>query len=767
MKKNKLKALLLAFCIVLPTMFALTACGHKHKYSEDWLTNETSHWHACTGKKCDETSDSADHTFVTKSDATNHWEECSVCGYKKDETAHSYATTNFDATKHWKECSCGQKKDEEAHDIVVAEINTTNHKLKCNDCNYVSGEIDHTYEEDNQTTCDNCSHERKQASLEFKSGTYDATYNGSAYAFDKTNLVEVDEADLNEVVVEYSVSGAATPVWTTEAPKNAGTYNIRISVPATKDHTSAEETKQFKINQIEIDLTNFSRVYSLDEANRNSWTEKVTSADFSEILSSEEVPLTIAKNPAVSITEGISYDLKWHAEAQEGAEGDAFVLLRTVSTGSASLSNYKIKSGTTGKIYITNSLTVDTEDSTKYTASATIKKDGYAYYSLKMERTSLNINFDVTLSGSNVEIVGVYSKVNGLTAKIAADGTLVTNGATGTQTIFIVVKYNGDEDSITNTLTLTQNTATTTVASDSAWGSALNLDTQRRLHVTLKKDGTVIEENKTDKDNKKYYKNDNGTEVYYNYVASKNYFYKWSKNDAGKWVKELVFTSASSSNEASTSAYNAAKFNSELLTALRSLSPNDLEFSNEDQMYKLASKEISSTTYTNIALKIKAGKLVYAEYELSNNKYTIEVEYSVSNYDIPAVQMGTSKENAFELEYTTDDSNKFSLKNVTLLNGENWFVIDITDEIFNANKKVSGTLVIDGSFTSSLVVEGLTIEIKLFDSSNTEQTNNKSTETGKLNVSGLSVSKYYIKVTVNNECTGSWNIGFDKGSIAM
>lgn len=764
MKKNKLKAFLLAICVALPTMFALTACGHKHSFSDDWTSDATNHWHVCTDEDCDETSDSTEHTFVAKKDGTNHWSECSVCGYKKDEAAHNYATTKYDATKHWKECSCGDKKDEEAHTLTNKDLKTYTHNMGCTGCAYVAGEQNHTYEDDDQTQCDVChSDTRATATLAFKTGTYTFTYDGNAHAFDKTNLVKVEEADLSEVVVEYSVSGAATPVWTTEAPKNANTYNIRISVPATKDHTSAVATKEFKINQIEIDLTNFSRVYSLDEANRNGWIEKVTSADFSVILSSEEVPLTIGKNTKLTtpVSEGTSYDLKWYEESNAGADGDAFAV-----RGLGDNSNYKIKTGTKGKIYIANSLTA-TANEGSYSAQATIPKNGYAYYSLKMNRTSENINFDVTLSDSNVEIVNVYSKVNGLTAKLAADGTLVTNGTTGTQTIFIVVKYNGGEDSITNTLTLTQNTATTTVANDTAWGNVLNLDTPSRLHVTLKKDGTVIEENKTDKDNKKYYKNDNGTEVYYNYVASKNYFYKWSKNDAGKWVKELVFTSASSSTEANTSAYNAAKFNSELLNALRNLSLNDLEFSSGDQMYKLASKEISGTNYTNIALKIKAGKLVYAEYELSDNKYTIEVEYSVSNYDIPAVQMGTSKENAFELEYTTGDSNKFSLEDVTLLNGDNWFVIDITEEIFNANKKVSGTLVIDGSFTSSLAVEGLTIEIKLFDSSNTEQTNDKSTDAGKLKVSGLSTGKYYIKVTVNNECTGSWNIGFDKGTIAM
>lgn len=792
--------------IALLAITLLSACGHEHTFSDEWSQDGENHYHVCTVDDCAEISDKAEHTFVLKVDGTNHWQECSVCGYKKDSAEHTYVTkkdetnhwqecscgykkdeavhtyvtkhndtkhwsecscgykkdeiahaytTKFDDKKHWSECSCGYKKDEAAHDIVVAEINVANHKLKCNVCDYVSGELDHTYEEDDQITCDVCSHDRDQATLAFKAGTDTFTYDGTAQVFDKENLVNVSGAELSEVVVEYSVK-KDNPVWTAEAPVNAGTYYIRLSVPATKDHTSAQATKELKITTKTIALTNFSRVYTLAEANRNSWTENVTSADIDGILATDTLQFMFAKNSEKSITEGTSYDLKWYSVAQEGADGDEFALVRVGN------SNYTIDSSTTGKIYITNSLTAS-EGETTYSAEATIKKGDFAYYSLTMDRTSSTVNFDVTLSNGNAKIVDVYSKLTWLTATLASDGTLVTYGAEGNFTFYVVVKYEGTEDSITNTLTLTKNDDATTVADDTAWGNAINVDKVDRLHVVLKEDGNVIEESKTDKDNRSYYKNDNGIEVYYRIVASKYYFYRYSKNSAGKWVKELAFTEATSLNESNTSAYNATKFSSALLNALTLKS--EFTFSDTDQMYHLASKEVSDITYTDVALKFRAGKLVYAEYKLDGKLYTIEFVYGTPTIETPGAEMGTSQENAFELEYTTGDSNKFLLENVSLLNGENWFVIDITEDIFNANKKISENCEIDGSFTSSITVDGLTMEIKLFNSSNEEQTNSKATDSGKLDVSGLTVGKYYVKVTVNNDCIGSWNIGFNKGNV--
>lgn len=70
---------------------------HKHTYGNSWYSDDTSHWHQCTDKDCPDlyasTKDLASHTFVWKVDkaatATEtglKHEECTVCGFERNET---------------------------------------------------------------------------------------------------------------------------------------------------------------------------------------------------------------------------------------------------------------------------------------------------------------------------------------------------------------------------------------------------------------------------------------------------------------------------------------------------------------------------------------------------------------------------------------------------------------------------------------------------------------------------------------------------------
>ena len=59
-----------------------------HQAAAEWLSDGTSHWHACT--MCGTKLDEAAHSFAwvtdkeaTATDAGSKHEECSVCGYKK------------------------------------------------------------------------------------------------------------------------------------------------------------------------------------------------------------------------------------------------------------------------------------------------------------------------------------------------------------------------------------------------------------------------------------------------------------------------------------------------------------------------------------------------------------------------------------------------------------------------------------------------------------------------------------------------------------
>ena len=85
---------------------------HEHKYEKEWTTDESGHWHACTGKTCDSEQDYAAHSFDNDCDP-----DCAVCDYKRDNT-HKYDTEGWNTTKfdHWNICAvCGQDSPKEKH----------------------------------------------------------------------------------------------------------------------------------------------------------------------------------------------------------------------------------------------------------------------------------------------------------------------------------------------------------------------------------------------------------------------------------------------------------------------------------------------------------------------------------------------------------------------------------------------------------------------------------------------------------------------------
>lgn len=139
---------------------------HTHSFGDEWKSDETNHWHECTADDCDEKADVAEHTFawITDKEATATEEglrhqECTVCGYKgKSEIVpitgpdhiHSYGEEwKSDKTNHWHECTvCGEKADVAEHTfgdwIIDKEATDTETGLKhkeCTVCGYEESEI--------------------------------------------------------------------------------------------------------------------------------------------------------------------------------------------------------------------------------------------------------------------------------------------------------------------------------------------------------------------------------------------------------------------------------------------------------------------------------------------------------------------------------------------------------------------------------------------------------------------------------------------------
>ena len=90
---KKIISVLLVCCLLSACCVTLVSCGHECTFSSEWLTDETSHWHACTGEECKEISDKADHTWNDGEITTKPTQEadgvktftCTVCELTRTE----------------------------------------------------------------------------------------------------------------------------------------------------------------------------------------------------------------------------------------------------------------------------------------------------------------------------------------------------------------------------------------------------------------------------------------------------------------------------------------------------------------------------------------------------------------------------------------------------------------------------------------------------------------------------------------------------------
>ena len=80
----------------------IPATGHTHDFSEAWSSDETHHWHKCTG--CDDIADEAEHIpsgWIVDREATHSRDgkmhrECKVCGYILEKSVIEAEGSDFD-----------------------------------------------------------------------------------------------------------------------------------------------------------------------------------------------------------------------------------------------------------------------------------------------------------------------------------------------------------------------------------------------------------------------------------------------------------------------------------------------------------------------------------------------------------------------------------------------------------------------------------------------------------------------------------------------
>lgn len=162
----------------------LTANWHAHTFGTDWKSDATNHWHECTANDGAE-SDKAAHTAsgwlidkaASETEKGSRHRVCSVCEYVMDTEeipmiphTHTYGTDwKSDAANHWHECSCGSIKDSAGHSYgewIETKAATATEKGRkertCSVCGYKDATdipvIGHTHVSGNEWEKDASSH---------------------------------------------------------------------------------------------------------------------------------------------------------------------------------------------------------------------------------------------------------------------------------------------------------------------------------------------------------------------------------------------------------------------------------------------------------------------------------------------------------------------------------------------------------------------------------------------------------------------------------
>ena len=176
MKRKSLFTILAIALMLVLSLSVFTACGkNKHKFSDEWKSDESGHWHECMTEKHTDVADKADHTFDTGVVTTPASETatgvmtftCTVCKYQKTkildklEHVHTFDMDNWerDDENHWHPATCGHtevKKDLAAHvwneGVVAKEPTEAEEGVKtytCTTCGKTKtapiGKLDHVH----------------------------------------------------------------------------------------------------------------------------------------------------------------------------------------------------------------------------------------------------------------------------------------------------------------------------------------------------------------------------------------------------------------------------------------------------------------------------------------------------------------------------------------------------------------------------------------------------------------------------------------------
>ena len=237
--KKRLLTILLSLVAATCLTFELTACGgnktecekNGHSFATEWTSDTTDHWHKCAN--CDEISDKAAHV------------------YDKEVVADEYRAseaTYTEPAKYYKSCVCG-KKGTETFDNGEALGAKENQVLLAD--GVVLGK----------------------------------TYDGEAYTLSAEAFTKNGDG---AITLEYK--GAGETEWSSAAPVNAGSYEVRVSVASTAEWKAAQATFEFTIAKKQLTISGTTVADKVYDGND---TATVTAGTLAGLVSGDETSVGV------------------------------------------------------------------------------------------------------------------------------------------------------------------------------------------------------------------------------------------------------------------------------------------------------------------------------------------------------------------------------------------------------------------------------------------------------------------------------------------
>lgn len=232
----------------------------------EWKTSDTKHWQETT---CEHETplkqNEQDHTWESKSDATKHWEQTTCTQHdtiKRNEEAHTWEWKANNA-KHWEQTTCAQHeaktRNEENHIWEYTSEGELTHRRTTNcgaekHATRIEPNIPHRYTDENDVDCNDCGYVRSLTGKGSFNTLSAKTYNAGAQGVASSDYT-VNEAIKDLCEIQYKVKDANDSTYTTTAPTNAGTYEVRIYCRGNATYLRGEVAKaDYVIKQIEVNV---------------------------------------------------------------------------------------------------------------------------------------------------------------------------------------------------------------------------------------------------------------------------------------------------------------------------------------------------------------------------------------------------------------------------------------------------------------------------------------------------------------------------------